>query len=63
MELDLADWKNVEISGEQAIRSSNLSIILETIMVKKAKKEIKLLGGKTSEEEKRIIDMTKKKSN
>ena len=54
MELDLMEWKNVEINTEQSIRAANVTIALETIMLKHAKEEIKKLGGKTSEEEKAI---------
>ena len=52
--LDLMDWKNVEMSSEQAIRTANVTIALDSIMLKNAKEEIKKLGGKTSEEEKEI---------
>ena len=54
MELDLMDWKTVERSSEQAIRNANVTIALDSIMLRHAKREIKRLGGKTSEEEKEI---------
>ena len=50
--LDLMDWKNVETSTEQSIRTANVTIALESIMLKHAKIAIKKLNGKTSEEEK-----------
>ena len=49
--MDLMDWKNVEKSMEDTIRAENVNMILNTIMLSTAKKEIKKLGGKTSEEE------------
>lgn len=52
MKLDLMDWKNVEASTEQSIRNAKVTVTLDSIMLEHAKKEIKKLGGKTSEEEK-----------
>ena len=60
MELDLMDWKNVEMSTEQTIRTANVTIALDEIMLRHAKREIKRLNGKTSEEE-RIEDKKKVK--
>ena len=58
MELDLMDWKNIEMHNEQQIRAAEVTIVIESILLKHAKKNIKELGGKTSEEEKE--DLKKK---
>ena len=52
--LDLMDWKNVELSGEKSIYDAKKAIVLDEIMVRHAKREIKRLDGKTSEEEKEL---------
>ena len=52
MKLELMDWKNVEATTEQTIRTANVTTVLDEIMLKHAKAEIKKLGGKTSEDEK-----------
>ncbi len=54
MKLDLMDWKNVEANTERSIRTAEVTIVLEEIMLKHAKEEIKKLDGKTSEEEKQL---------
>ena len=63
MELDLADWKNVEAAAEQTIRNNKVAIALDEIMLKHAKEAIKFLDGKTSEEEKKEEEVKKVKVN
>ena len=60
-ELDLMDWKNVETSTEQTIRTAKITIALDSIMLRHAKREIIRLDGKTSEEEKRLEEQMKAK--
>lgn len=59
MKLDLMDWKNVEQNTENSIRTAEVTIALETIIRDVAKKAIKKLGGKTSEEEKATVTQGK----
>ena len=58
-ELDLMDWKAVELHTEQTIRAAHVTIALDGIMLKRAEEEIKELGGKTSEEEQAEQNMKK----
>ncbi len=51
--MDLMDWKNVEMNTENSIRAAKVTIEIESIMLDEAKTQIKKLGGKTSEEEKK----------
>ena len=48
------DWKNVEANCENSIRAGKVSIEIDSIMLDHAKKQIKKLKGKISEEEKKI---------
>ena len=54
--MDLMDWKNVEKNCEDSVRSAEVTKEIESIMLEIAKKKIKKLGGKTSEEEKKEIE-------
>ena len=58
--MDLMDWKNVEASTEASTRSAEVTIEINQVVLSRAKREIKLLGGKTSEEEKEEIKKVKK---
>jgi len=51
MKLELIDWKAADKASEDAIRQSLLTQACNQLVMDRAKKEIKLLGGKTSEEE------------
>lgn len=44
------DWKQLETGAEAQIRNGETDIVIGNIMLKKAVKEIKKLGGKTNEE-------------
>ena len=61
--LDLVDWKTVEASAEQSMKSSKVAIALDEIMLRHDKREIKRLNGKTSEEEKELEKSKKVKEN
>lgn len=51
MKLDLMNWKNIERNAEALIEQGNVQIEVNKILRDQAKKAIKKLGGKTSEEE------------
>ena len=49
--MELIDWKNIENACENTIRTIQIQMEVESIMLTIAKEKIKGLGGKTSEEE------------
>lgn len=51
IKLELMDWKTVEAASERELRRAMVEVILHGRTLDLAKKQIKKLGGKTSEEE------------
>jgi hypothetical protein len=48
--LELKDWVDMETQAEESIRSGERMIVLGEMMLTRAVKEIKNLGGHTAEE-------------
>lgn len=51
MKLELMDWKTAETAATEQLRASLVAVAVHEIVLREAKKQIKKLGGKTSEEE------------
>lgn len=58
VKLELMDWKTVERTAEEAIRSAIISAELNELMRQKAKVEIIKLGGRISEEDNDTVSST-----
>jgi hypothetical protein len=54
-ELDLMDWKSIERNATASINEHNVGMVISQILLDNAKKHIKLLHGKTLEEEEAIL--------
>jgi hypothetical protein len=48
--MELMDWKNIELSAENQIKTGEAQIIIGNILLAESIKEIKKLGGKTNAE-------------
>ena len=60
-QLELMDWKAIETNAENTIRDNMVQTAIANILLTRAKVNIKVLGGKTNDEEEAAQEKRRKK--